>query len=37
MIFSVFDVNTYEMSKLVELEAHDSEVLCLEYNYPSAG
>ncbi|KAL3117227.1 hypothetical protein niasHT_007630 [Heterodera trifolii] len=31
----VFDLNDREMAKLVELEAHDGEVLCLEYCVPS--
>uniref|UniRef100_A0A183BLH1 WD_REPEATS_REGION domain-containing protein n=1 Tax=Globodera pallida TaxID=36090 RepID=A0A183BLH1_GLOPA len=32
----VFDLNDREMPKLVELEAHDGEVLCLEYCVPSS-
>lgn len=29
--------NLYHMEKLYELEAHDSEVLCLQYTNPETG
>uniref|UniRef100_A0A914GS67 Mitogen-activated protein kinase-binding protein 1 n=1 Tax=Globodera rostochiensis TaxID=31243 RepID=A0A914GS67_GLORO len=32
----VFDLNDREMPKLVELEVHEGEVLCLEYCVPSS-
>ena len=31
----VFDLSSKQMNRVVEFEAHDSEVLCLEYSDPS--